>query len=73
LKWVSCSGGHPPRNTGKIVSGKNGRTIAQQYPALDYGALVEVRPVADLCSVRARATEDGLITSDLYRSTVGAA
>jgi hypothetical protein len=29
--------------------------IAQMCPALDYGLVVEVRPVADICSVRARA------------------
>lgn len=31
--------------------------IARQCPGLDYGAIVEVRPVADMCSVRARALE----------------
>ncbi len=31
--------------------------IAQQCPGLDYGAVVEVRPVAEMCSVRARAVE----------------
>jgi hypothetical protein len=96
-----CSGGHPLHNTGKIVSGKKGRTvadgpfaeskeaiggyfylhvrdeaeavaIAQQCPGLDHGATVEVRPVADMCSVRARAMEDGLIAADVYGSTVGA-
>jgi hypothetical protein len=29
--------------------------IAQQCPALEYGAVVEVRPVAEMCSVRARS------------------
>ena len=29
--------------------------IARQCPGLDYGIKVEVRPVADMCSVRARA------------------
>jgi hypothetical protein len=81
-----CSGGHPLREEGKVVSGKNGRTvadgpfaeskeavggyfylhvtdedeaitIAQQCPGLDFGAVVEVRPVAEMCSVRARAVE----------------
>lgn len=46
--------------------------IAQQCPGLDYGAVVEVRPVAEMCSVRARAVADGLITADIYRETVGA-
>lgn len=29
--------------------------IAKQCPGLDYGAVVEVRPVADMCSVKRRA------------------
>src|SRR5262245_48665526 len=32
-------------------------SIAQQCPGLEYGAIVEVRPVAEMCSVRARALE----------------
>jgi len=96
-----CSGGHPLKNDGKIVSGKKGRTvadgpfaeskeavggyfylhvadeaeaiaIAQQCPGLDHGAVVEVRPVADMCSVRARAVSDGIITADIYHETVSA-
>jgi hypothetical protein len=31
--------------------------IAQQCPGLEYGAVVEVRPVAEMCTVRARALE----------------
>ena len=31
--------------------------IAQQCPGLEYGAVVEVRPVADMCAARARALE----------------
>ena len=31
--------------------------IAKQCPGLDYGSVVEVRPVADVCSVRQRAEE----------------
>ena len=31
--------------------------IAQQCPGLEYGAVVEVRPVADMCTVRARSLE----------------
>lgn len=31
--------------------------IAQQCPGLPYGAVCEVRPVADMCTVRARAME----------------
>ena len=31
--------------------------IARQCPALEYGLVVEVRPVADMCAVKARALE----------------
>ena len=31
--------------------------IAQQCPGLEYGCIVEVRPVAEMCAVRARAEE----------------
>ena len=31
--------------------------IAQMCPGLDYGIVVEVRPVADMCAVRARAEQ----------------
>jgi hypothetical protein len=81
-----CAGGHPLEEEGKVVSGKQGRTIAdgpfaeskeaiggyfyltvadqneaieiaQQCPGLEYGAVVEVRPVADICSVKQHADE----------------
>ena len=81
-----CTGGHPLEEEGKVVSGKQGRTvadgpfaeskeaiggyfylqvadeneaieIARQCPGLEYGAVVEVRPVADICSVKQRAEE----------------
>src|SRR5438067_13573259 len=81
-----CAGGHPLEEEGKVVSGKQGRTvvdgpfaeskeaiggyfyltvadeneaieIAQQCPGLEYGAVVEVRPVADICSGKQRAEE----------------
>ena len=32
--------------------------IAQQCPGLDYGAVVEVRPVAEMCAVKARSLAD---------------
>jgi hypothetical protein len=96
-----CLGGHPLQNAGKMVSGKQGRqvadgpfaeskeaiggyfylqvadeaeaiAIAQQCPGLEYGSVVEVRPVAELCSVRARAVNDGIITADIFHETVGA-
>ena len=31
--------------------------IAQMCPGLDYGIVVEVRPVADMCAIRARAEQ----------------
>ncbi|HKX61880.1 MAG TPA: YciI family protein [Verrucomicrobiae bacterium] len=79
-----CLGGHPLQNQGKVLSGPNGRhvadgpfaeskeavggyfylqvvdenealEIARNCPGLQYGAIVEVRPVAEMCSVRERA------------------
>ena len=81
-----CLGGNPLEEEGKVVSGKQGRTvadgpfaeskeaiggyfylhvadeneaieIARQCPGLEYGAVVEVRPVADVCSIKQRAME----------------
>jgi hypothetical protein len=81
-----CLGGHPLEEEGKVISGKQGRAvadgpfaeskeaiggyfylqvadedeaveIARQCPGLEYGAVVEVRPVADECSVKQRAQE----------------
>ena len=46
--------------------------IAQQCPGLPYGCVVEVRPVAEMCSVRARAVNNGIITADIFPETVGA-
>ena len=86
IKDGRCTGGHPLLNQGKLVSGKNGRTvadgpfaeskeaiggyfylqvadeqealaIARMCPGLDYGVVVEVRPVADMCALRARAQQ----------------
>lgn len=40
------------------VAGENEAVaIAQQCPGLEYGAVVEVRPVAEMCTVRARTLE----------------
>jgi len=84
-----CLGGHPLEDEGKIVSGKQGRTIAdgpfaeskeaiggyfyltvadeneaveiaKPCPGLEFGAVVEVRPVAEECSIRQRAAEYSL-------------
>jgi len=81
-----CLGGHPLEDAGKVISGKQGRTIAdgpfaeskeaiggyfylqvadekeaieiaKQCPGLEYGSVVEVRPVAEICSVKQRAEE----------------
>jgi len=83
-----CLGGHPLEDEGKVVSGKQGRTIAdgpfveskeaiggyfyltvadeneaieiaKQCPGLEYGAVVEVRPVAEVCSIKERAAQIG--------------
>jgi hypothetical protein len=44
--------------------------IAQQCPGLDYGVIVEVRPIADMCSVRARALEVTSRNQELAAPTV---
>lgn len=43
--------------------------IAQQCPGLEYGAKVEVRPVADMCTVRARALQHTARTQELATVT----
>jgi hypothetical protein len=43
--------------------------IAQQCPGLDYGAVVEVRPVADMCAVRSRALESSRQNGQLAGAT----
>ena len=43
--------------------------IAQQCPGLEYGAVVEVRPVAEMCTVRARALEISSRTGQLAGAT----
>ncbi|HTD67981.1 MAG TPA: YciI family protein [Candidatus Limnocylindria bacterium] len=43
--------------------------IAQQCPGLDYGAVVEVRPVAEMCAVRSRAVEFAERTGTLASAT----
>jgi len=52
--------------TGKAIGGyfylqvaneEEAIAIAQQCPGLEYGCVVEVRPVADMCNARARAME----------------
>ena len=43
--------------------------IAQQCPGLEYGCEVEVRPVADMCTVRARALETSACKEQLAGAT----
>lgn len=46
--------------------------IAQQCPGLDYGAVVEVRPVAAMCGVRERMIAAGIETDEQPCATVTA-
>ena len=41
----------------KVTDEAEAVAIAQMCPGLDFGAVVEVRPVADMCCVRARLAE----------------
>jgi hypothetical protein len=41
----------------QVANEEEAVAIAQQCPGLEYGAVVEVRPVAEMCSVKARALE----------------
>src|SRR5881275_3076420 len=41
----------------RVADEKEAVEIAKQCPGLEYGAVVEVRPVADICSVKQRAEE----------------
>ena len=43
--------------------------IAQQCPGLEYGCVVEVRPVADMCMVRARSMEISASKDQLATAT----
>ena len=81
-----CTGGHPLRGEGKLVSGPKGSIvtdgpfaesketiggyfylqvadmaeaveIARQCPGLEHGCVVEVRPVAELCTDRVRPSD----------------
>ena len=86
------AGGNPLENTGKVVSGRGGRVvadgpfaeskeavggyflltvtseeeavnIARQCPGLAHGAVVEVRPIAEMCPV---ALDAGVVFSPAY-------
>ena len=39
--------------------------IARECPGLEYGAIVEVRPVAEMCAVKERALEQAAATGEL--------
>jgi hypothetical protein len=43
--------------------------IAKQCPGLDYGAVVEVRPVAEMCAARARALESSSHVGQIAAAT----
>src|SRR6186713_1530707 len=44
--------------------------IAQRCPGLEYGSVVEVRPIADMCAARARALASALNAKSLSPATV---
>ena len=46
-------------------------SIAQLCPGLDYGVVVEVRPVAEMCSVRERAVNGGVMAKEISLETAG--
>jgi len=49
----------------KVADMKEAVDIARQCPGLEYGAIVEVRPIAEMCTVRARALEHASRTGQL--------
>jgi hypothetical protein len=49
----------------QVASESEAVAIAQQCPGLEHGCVVEVRPVADMCSARARAIEMASRTGEL--------
>ena len=49
----------------QVANEEEAIAIAQQCPGLEYGAVVEVRPVADLCALRERASETSSRTGEL--------
>jgi hypothetical protein len=54
----------------KVADMKEAVEIAKQCPGLEYGAIVEVRPVAEMCTVRARALEQASRLSQLAGAAV---
>ena len=53
----------------QVTSEAEAVAIAQQCPGLEHGCIVEVRPVADMCSARARALEMGSRAGELAGAT----
>jgi hypothetical protein len=47
-------------------------SIAQLCPGLEYGVVVEVRPVADMCAVRERAVNGGIMDREISLETSAA-
>jgi hypothetical protein len=53
----------------QVASEAEAVAIAQQCPGLEFGCVVEVRPVADMCSARARALEAASRAGELASAT----
>lgn len=49
----------------QVANEEEAIAIAQQCPGLEYGAVVEVRPVAEMCTLRERASETSSRTGQL--------
>ena len=53
----------------QVASEAEAVAIAQQCPGLEYGCVVEVRPVADMCAARARSLDMASRTGELAGAT----
>lgn len=53
----------------QVVDEAEAIAIARQCPGLEYGCIVEVRPVAEMCSVKSRALEHASRTGQLAGAT----
>jgi hypothetical protein len=53
----------------QVANEEEAIAIAQQCPGLEYGAVVEVRPVAEMCTLRQRASEVSLPSKELAGAT----
>jgi hypothetical protein len=49
----------------QVANEQEAIAIAQQCPGLEFGCIVEVRPVADMCGARARALEQAAQSGEL--------